>query len=125
MSLLSKRALAILEKKSPLHKFAEEMTYYKIIDLFKATSYFDPIFLSRTKSLFADIYDKTSRTIYEIDGQQHYKFNTHFHKTIGDFESQQRRDRMKREIAQTIGAELVIMTERDVKRHEKADRMRD
>ena len=123
MSLLSKRALTLLEKKYPLHKFAEEVSYYDIIVLFKATSYFSPVFLNRAKRLFADIYDKTSRTIYEIDGGQHYEFNPPFQKTIGDIQSQQRRDRTKQDIAQTIGAELVIMTEKDVKQHEKADRM--
>ena len=46
---------------------------------------------------FLDIYIPLLKMAIEINGQQHYKFNAHFHSTNRDFLLQKLRDKQKRE----------------------------
>lgn len=48
--------------------------------------------LYRHKNAFLDFYVPSFSLVIEVHGEQHYKFNTLFHKTAKDFAMQKRRD---------------------------------
>lgn len=50
-----------------------------------------------------DIYLPNKKVFIEIQGQQHYEFNTKFHKSIEDFEYRKNIDKLKREYAEKNG----------------------
>ena len=51
-----------------------------------------PFQLRRNQSGFLDFYINTIKTVVEVHGSQHYKFNTLFHTSIQDFANQKKRD---------------------------------
>ena len=51
-----------------------------------------PFQLRRGQSGFLDFYINTIKTVIEVHGSQHYKFNTLFHTSIQDFANQKKRD---------------------------------
>lgn len=51
-----------------------------------------PFKLRRNQSGFLDFYINTIKTVVEVHGSQHYKFNTLFHTSIHDFINQKKRD---------------------------------
>lgn len=53
-----------------------------------------PFQLRRGSSGFLDFYINTIKTVIEVHGSQHYKFNTLFHNSIQDFVNQRKRDAM-------------------------------
>ena len=53
--------------------------------------------ITRTEKLFFDFYINTVKLVVEVHGQQHYKFNTLFHRSAQDFANQRKRDRRKAE----------------------------
>ena len=42
--------------------------------------------------MFVDFYINTVKTVIEVHGEQHYKFNTLYHSSAQDFINQKRRD---------------------------------
>lgn len=59
--------------------------------------------------LFLDLYVPSQKLGVECHGQQHFKFNTHFHKNIFEFHKAVRRDKMKVEWAEVNGIDLIIV----------------
>lgn len=47
--------------------------------------------------LFFDFYIRNKNLLFEVQGEQHFKFVKHFHGTIEKFYGQRRRDNLKRE----------------------------
>lgn len=60
------------------------------------------------ESMFLDFYLPHSQTAVEVNGQQHYMFNSHFYKTQADFLSSKKRDRRKAEWCAVNNIVLVI-----------------
>lgn len=108
MSYLSDKVLEELKKRHPQHKYQFEISYYNLV---KNIKNIEPFLLSRSKRLRADIYDKTIRVVYEINGIQHYKYNNKFHKDVGDFMDQKRRDNIKKELLTSAGIQLVVIND--------------
>ena len=48
--------------------------------------------LRRNKKVFLDFYINTIKTVIEVHGPQHYKFNTLYHTCAQDFLNQKKRD---------------------------------
>ena len=48
--------------------------------------------LRRDKKIFLDFYINTIKTVVEVHGAQHYKFNSLYHSCAQDFLNQQKRD---------------------------------
>ena len=46
--------------------------------------------------LYSDFFIVEIRTIIEVNGEQHYKFNPHFHSSKGEFSRAQRNDKLKK-----------------------------
>jgi len=51
-----------------------------------------PFRLRRGQSGFLDFYINTIKTVIEVHGSQHYKFNSLYHNGIQDFVNQKKRD---------------------------------
>ena len=51
-----------------------------------------PFQLRRNQSGFLDFYINTIKTVVEVHGSQHYKFNTLYHTSAQDFVNQKKRD---------------------------------
>lgn len=69
------------------------------------------------KNLEIDMYNKSLNLAIEYQGIQHYQFTPHFHKTTDDFISQQKRDKLKKELLAHNGIDLIEIPydEKDVK----------
>jgi hypothetical protein len=53
--------------------------------------------MGKPQQLPVDLVIKEFRVAIEVQGEQHFTFNPHFHRSMADFEQQQRRDRAKAE----------------------------
>tara|TARA_Y100000034_G_scaffold100098_1_gene123243 strand:- start:83 stop:478 length:396 start_codon:yes stop_codon:yes gene_type:complete len=62
------------------------------------------------KTLYLDLYITPHNIAIEVQGQQHYKFNSHFHKTIFDFHQQQSNDQIKKIWCNKNGIELITLS---------------
>ena len=51
-----------------------------------------PIQLKRSQRASLDFYINTIKTVIEVHGEQHYKFNTFYHSSRQDFINQKKRD---------------------------------
>ena len=87
------------DSSSGLHKQAREI----IAELFPSHSIFEEVRLPgskevgiRSKELYADFFIPTAHVMIEVHGQQHYEYNTHYHKNKLDFLLGQKRDKTKR-----------------------------
>ena len=67
------------------------------------------------KRMFLDFFIPTYKLAVEVDGSQHSEFNSFFHKTQGDFDAQQIRDRNKHIKCQEAGIFLVRISEEELK----------
>ncbi len=56
-----------------------------------------PVQLRRNKKVFLDFYINTIKTVVEVHGSQHYKFNSLYHSSAKDFLEQRKRDSELRE----------------------------
>ena len=66
-----------------------------------------PSFLNR---LELDGHNKELQLAFEYNGEQHYRYIPHFHrKGIKDFLSQHFRDRIKKDLCERNGVELIII----------------
>lgn len=69
-----------------------------------------PTWLINPKSgqrLELDMYNQQLGIACEYNGEQHYKFNVHFHRTYEKFLEQLERDRFKREKCSSLGIKLI------------------
>lgn len=68
-----------------------------------------PKFLKRTNGhcLELDGYNEELKLAFEYNGNQHYKFNPRFHRTINDLEEQIIRDNEKRQMCLANGVNLI------------------
>jgi len=57
--------------------------------------------------LFFDFFIRSLQVLVECDGEQHYKYVSHFHNTIEDFYAQRRRDNLKIEYCEENNLTLV------------------
>ena len=48
--------------------------------------------IKRNQKVFLDFYINTIKTVVEVHGQQHYKFNSLYHTSAQDFLNQKKRD---------------------------------
>ena len=48
--------------------------------------------IKRDQKVFLDFYINTIKTVVEVHGQQHYKFNSLYHTSAQDFSNQKKRD---------------------------------
>lgn len=67
----------------------------------------DSLLKKRAGKLRIDVFDVTKNLVLEIDGEQHNKFNSFFHKTIGDFDRQNMNDNIKEVICDFFEVKLV------------------
>jgi len=89
-------------------KIADDV-YACLISSFK----FEPIipeYYVRYKNnrLFFDFYLKSMGILIEVQGEQHFKYVSHFHSTKTDFYAQKRRDNLKVEYCEENGLTLVL-----------------
>jgi len=93
-SKLHVRARAIIKDFFPMNTFYEEVTLPG----------------SRTHkndTLYADFLSIQLKIIVEVHGQQHYEYNSHFHKSQAAFRSSNRRDQLKLEWAELNGFQVI------------------
>jgi len=57
--------------------------------------------------LFFDFFIKNLGILVEVQGEQHFKFNKHFHGSVESFKAAKRRDNLKLEYAEEEGLTLV------------------
>ena len=76
--------------RSKLHLKARQL----LRDLYPALQIMEEVSfqLRRNQSGFLDFYINTVKTVIEVHGSQHYKFNTLYHTSIHDFINQKKRD---------------------------------
>ena len=63
----------------------------------------DLITKKRSSKLRFDVYDITVNKVFEICGEQHFKFNKFFHKDQGSFDRQKSNDFLKKYICDFFG----------------------
>lgn len=59
--------------------------------------------------LFADFFIPSKSLIIEVNGEQHYKFNSFYHKDSLTFYKGQKRDRIKEEWCNLNGIQLIVL----------------
>jgi len=75
-SQLHKKARLLLREAYPTLQICEEVS----------------VPLRRDKKIFLDFYINTIKTVVEVHGPQHYKFNSLYHSCAQDFLNQKKRD---------------------------------
>ncbi len=91
-SYLHKAARKILKDRFPTLQVLEEVT----------------IKVRRNKTLFLDFYLPLRKLAIEVNGEQHYSFNSHFHSTTHDFIRQRKNDISKLEWCDVNDIELIV-----------------
>jgi len=61
----------------------------------------------KLKDLHVDIFDATMKMVFEIQGQQHYKYIPFFHGNMNGFDRQQINDRAKELMCKMLGLKLI------------------
>ncbi len=69
------------------------------------------------KTLFLDIYLPKQGLAFEADGEQHFKYNQHFHGSFANFRAQKKNDELKEEYCKEENIALI-----HVRFDEKIDR---
>lgn len=84
-----------MRPRSKLHLAAREL----LIDLFPTVQIMEEVLvpLTRRERAYFDFYINTLKLVVEVNGQQHYKFNSLFHSSAQDFANQKKKDRRKKE----------------------------
>lgn len=80
-----------------------EFPHYRILENRRP----DWLLSSSGARLEIDLYIEQIDVAIEIQGQQHFEYTPHFHKTYKDFQDQKRRDEEKRAICKRAGVPLV------------------
>lgn len=92
-SSLHERAREILKEKYPTLRILEEISI--------------PV---RPRQLYyLDFYSTLHRRAYEVHGEQHYKYNNHFHASVSSFISQKNRDKEKARWCEQNNIELIVL----------------
>jgi len=100
-SRLHKDVVYLLKEIFPGHVFLYEYPYYKLLPKNS-----DLLLSSIATRLKCDIYDKTYKILYEIQGIQHYQ-SVEFFGGIDTYYSQKFIDKYKRQIATESGCKLI------------------
>ena len=93
-SKLHKEARILLKNKFPVNIILEEVILPGSSD---------------KRNLSADFFIVDLQLIVEVHGEQHYKFNSLYYKTMSDFYQAKRRDRDKKEWADINGITLIVL----------------
>lgn len=72
-----------------------------------------PVRISRTKKLHLDFFIPTLKMAVEIHGEQHYKFNVHFHRDLKAFLEARANDIKKKEWCELNDIKHVALYHRD------------
>jgi len=109
---ISKFQLEFLEKyhsNHTTHKIFVELNISEFIKIKEKETgiELDRLTKSRARNLFIDIYDSTYDKVFEVNGNQHYEFNTLFHKNMGDLDRQRLNDSIKKRVVEFFGCEFV------------------
>ena len=93
--------------RSNLHIVARRLLKeaYPTLQVLEETS----IPIRKNKTLFLDFYLPIRRLAIEVQGEQHFKFTSVFHKSPQDFIQQQKNDSNKQEWCEINGLELRIL----------------
>lgn len=99
---------------SSLHKIARQM----LKDRFPTLQILEEVSIRvhRTKNLHLDFYLPLRKLAVEVNGEQHYTYNSHFHKNRIGFLNSKKNDREKSEWCELNGIDLIIFKydEKDV-----------
>lgn len=90
-SQLHEQAAILIHKLYPYISIAEEV----------------PIEITRSKTLYLDIFLAKLDTAIEIHGEQHFKFIQYFHTTKANFYKQQRNDELKKQWCELNNIRLI------------------
>jgi hypothetical protein len=101
-SILYKEKKKHYFREADCRKILEELTGHE----FKKTR---PNFLKyhTGKNLELDGYNPLLNMGFEYNGVQHYHYTPYFHKSMSDFEEQQRHDQFKKEKCENLGIKLI------------------
>lgn len=75
-----------------------------------------PIEVGQRRPLFVDLVVRELRVAIECQGEQHYRFNPHFHGDPEAFLEQQRRDRLKADALREADYVLVVVRHDEMKK---------
>ncbi len=96
------------ENSSNLHKTAREL----LKNMFPVHTILEEVVLpgsSQKKSLSADFVILDLRLMIEVHGEQHYKFNNFYYKSVLEFVRAKRRDKNKIEWAELNNFTLIVL----------------
>ena len=84
-----------ISNKSSLHLLARDLLHkcFPTLQILEEV----PINIRRSETLYLDFYLPLNRKCIEVHGEQHYKFNRHFHHNALGFIKQKKRDQDKKE----------------------------
>jgi hypothetical protein len=94
-----------LRPRSSLHKAAREL----LNELYPTSPVLEEVPLPGSGQLKADFYLSRQKLMVEVHGEQHYKFNKHFHGTKANFIDACKRDANKQEWCQINNIKLVVL----------------
>ncbi len=102
----------LISKVKPNHKIYAEYSVKKLLQSYWynysiPVSQRDFYINTQTKLLHFDFYDETFNIVFEIQGEQHRKFNKFFHESIGEFDIQNRNDSLKKLVCNITNTKLV------------------
>lgn len=62
----------------------------------------------KTRKLRFDVYDKTANLVIEMNGEQHYKYNSYFHGSdLSKFYDQVENDKYKKKLCNRLGIKFL------------------
>ena len=98
--------------RSSLHKAARVLLRerFPTLQLLEET----PVKVHKGKTLYLDFYFPLRKLAIEVHGQQHFKYNTHFHASPQDFLKQRKNDNEKAEWCELNSIELITLSFDDV-----------
>ena len=75
--------------------------------------------IRKKKTLFFDFYIPSRRVAIEVNGEQHYKYNSKFHSSKADFIKQKKNDREKAEWCELNGIQLIELDHKEEEQWEQ------
>lgn len=99
--------------KSSLHMLCRELLkeVYPTVPILEEV----PINPLRGKTLYLDFYIKLLNLAIEVNGEQHYKFTPHFHKTPASFVLYKQNEQMKKDWCTKNGIKLIELPYNETK----------
>lgn len=91
------------------HIIIIELSLKEFIDIKEkeTTLEIDPILKKRVSNFRFDVYDKTVDTVFEIQGSQHYNFNSFFYSDSTMFDRQKGHDYLKKVVCDFFDVKFV------------------